>query len=172
MSPHHVQIPIDFFQTASFVHANISRSVRGEGHDAPKGATVLARFSRSACDGETRKAHRLAALHLRDFWRRDRSSGCGIRKPCELSFIRADFAALQPHRVQPPKAEPLSWPGRRPSTSRTHVCETCARARLPPHFKTPHEAPLVNGIYGLYSYIGFCQDAAGNSLHKTGGGFA
>src|SRR5260221_3020858 len=48
---------------------------------------------------------------------RDRASGRGHR-------IQAAFAALHPRRVQPLKAAPRSWSGRRPGASRKRGCET------------------------------------------------
>jgi len=55
--------------------------------------------------------------------RRDRASGRG-RKAFRPTVIQAAFAALPPRRVQPFKAAPRSWSGRRPGASRRRGCET------------------------------------------------
>ncbi len=65
------------------------------------------------CDRHVRHT----ALHRRLFCPRDRASGRG-------HLIQAAFAALHPRLVQPLKAAPRSWSGRRPGASRRRGCET------------------------------------------------
>ncbi len=98
--------------------------------------------TRTALRRSTARVCASALARCGDFWRRGRASGRGMR--CGLAtraVIRCDFAHLHPLRVQPLKAEPLSWPGRRTSsracaryTSRTHGCE--------PHAQAPRFIPL------------------------------
>jgi len=69
--------------------------------------------------------------------RRDRASGRGHR-------IQAAFAALRPRRVQPLKAAPRSWSGRRPGASRRRGCETTpAGAASGSTIKTPLDDALT-----------------------------
>ncbi len=69
--------------------------------------------------------------------RRDRASGRGHR-------IQAAFAALHPRRVQPLKAAPRSWSGRRPGASRRRGCETTpAGAASGSTIKTPLDDALT-----------------------------
>ena len=57
--------------------------------------------------------------------------------------IQAAFAALHPRHVQPLKAAPRSWSGRRPGASRRRGCEPRPRAPHPaPPVMTPHESAL------------------------------
>jgi hypothetical protein len=74
---------------------------------------------------------RLPALH----WRRFRFAGPCFRVGADAfaPLIRAASAVLQPHRVQPLKAAPLSGGGRVPATSRVRGYEPRPRA--------PHPAP-------------------------------
>jgi len=61
------------------------------GMERRKAQFVSSRSLHAACDGHTQTAHRLSALQHGDFWRRDRSFGCGIRTPFGRPFIPADF---------------------------------------------------------------------------------
>src|SRR6185312_8600524 len=72
------------------------------------------------------RRRRLPALH----WRRFRFAGPRFRVGADAfaPLIQAASAALQPHRVQPFKAAPLSGGGRVPATSRVPADEAGPRA--------------------------------------------
>ncbi len=131
-----------------------------EGRGAPKGANFIVsllsarlrqRTSRSASPFGAPTAGLLAKgplFRVRDpkaFW---------------TSVHPGGFPAVQPHRVQPLKAEPRSWPGRWPSASRTHGCEPCARAPHPaPHSRRLMKRPSRTGRVEYIPMMGNCQDA-------------
>ena len=86
------------------------------------------------CDRHVRHT----ALHRRLFCPRDRASGRG-------HLIQAAFAALHPRLVQPLKAAPRSWSGRRPGASRRRGCETTpAGAASGSATKTPLDDALAS----------------------------
>ncbi len=77
---------------------------------------------------------RLSTLRLGDFAPRGRASGPGRA---------AAFAAVCPVRVQPLKAAPRSWSGRRPEASRTCACEARGAGAAPsPRQTAPCRTPL------------------------------
>ena len=102
---------------------------RGSG--APSGASTNSRPRRQACAKlALRRRHpssgmpRRPALHCGDFLPRVRASGrdAGCPDP-------AASAALLPHHVQPLKAAPRSWSGRRPLASRRWLARHIRRRR-------------------------------------------
>src|SRR5581483_10142046 len=78
------------------------------------------------------------------------------------SLIRAAFAALPPHRVQPLKAVPPSGDGRLPEASRRCACEAHLRAPHPtPPTRTPPEAPSLSRVLRNIVLIGIKSRARG-----------
>ena len=139
-----------------------------------KAQCALSRFTHAACESHIRKAHRLSARQAHTSLRRMRKPECcgifgeGTVLPgagCERQALihPGGFLRRSPAPVQPPKAEPRSWPGRRPFTSRTHGCEPSARAPHPaPHSRRLMKRPSRPGRCGFNSYYGKCQAAYKN----------
>ena len=150
--------------------ACLVRALKNEGHDAPKGATCRVSLSSTPpATAASLKAHRLSARQAHTSLRRLRKPECcgifgeGTVLPgagCERqALIHPDgFLHPSPAPVQPLKAEPRSWPGRRPLTSRTDGCEPAARAPHPaPHSRRLMKRPSRTGRCGFNSYCGICQ---------------
>ncbi|MEH2475060.1 hypothetical protein V1281_003764 [Nitrobacteraceae bacterium AZCC 2161] len=85
-----------------------------------------------------------------DFCPRGRASGY-------WASIRPAFASLHPHPSSSRRADPRSGVGQLPRASRVRRDTSSPRPQAPHsqfHRKTPHEAPLANGIQGNIIKIG------------------
>ena len=111
------------------------RPLQRQGNGAPCGATSSP--TPRGVDVPLRQARSPHGAPSRLFCPRDRASGRG-------HLIQAAFAALHPRLVQPLKAAPRSWSGRRPGASRRHGCETTpAGAASGSATKTPLDDALA-----------------------------
>jgi hypothetical protein len=136
------------------------RPLQRQGNGAPCGATSSP--TPRGVDVPLRQARSPHGAPSRLFCPRDRASGRG-------HLIQAAFAALHPRLVQPSKAAPRSWSGRRPGASRRRGCETTpAGAASGSATKTPlDDALAVSRTHRTIVSVGLKSRAA--SPHREEG---